>query len=130
MAKASMACSEERLNDVIKMLSDGYSRVMIEKHAKIKKWNITLRQIDNYIAKANEYFRSLSEVKREDALGTLADRYRNLYEKCLKDRDYKTAAQITEKLSRLLGLADNDRDKEKLQVNIVVSLPERLINEQ
>jgi len=112
------AMTEQRTNEVIQLVTMGMSYSMIYEYAKDKEWNIGKRQIDNYIKKANDYFKSISDVKREEAYGLLVDRYRDLYFKSQRIKDYKTCSQINDKLAKLLGF---EQMKDVLSVNVVVN---------
>lgn len=79
-------------------------RMYDEKNPDNKLWGLSDRQIENYIRKANHYFAKESNIKRDKELGRALARYNSLYSNSYKLQDYRTCANINEKLCNLLGL--------------------------
>ena len=102
-SQESQARIKERVNTIIDLITMGMSTQMLYEYSKQQKWGVTERTIDNYIHKANEHFKKISDVKREESYGLLVDRYRDLYFKSQRKKDYKTCSQINDKLAKLLG---------------------------
>ena len=100
--KATKITAETRLETVFEMLVKGETRAKILQYAS--DWDLTDRQIDEYISRANERFRETSHFDREAQIGETIERYREQYRLATEREDHKGAATIQEKLARLLGL--------------------------
>ncbi len=104
--------TQKRLDIIIEYVLAGLPTRIIKANCRMydnknpddKLWDLSDRQIENYIRKANEYFAKQSNIKRDKELGRALARYNSLYSNSYKLQDYRTCANINEKLCNLLGL--------------------------
>ena len=96
---------EQRINKVIEWLVLGLSRAQILQYAAEKtEWNISERQIDTYISRANEEIEKHAQTVRERELGKSIKRLEMLFHSCMKVQDYQRALAVQKELNELLGL--------------------------
>lgn len=105
-----MAEFERRINIVYEMILSGLRRFNIISECKKLKWNVTDRQIDNYISKAREIIEQINQDDRKFILNKILAQYESLYLKSLKVQDIKTCVSILEKKSKMLGIAEPKTD--------------------
>ena len=104
--------TQKRLDIIIEYVLAGLPTRTIKANCRMydnknpfeKLWDLSDRQIENYIRKANDYFAKESNIKRDLQLGKAIARYNSLYSNSYKLQDYRTCANINEKLCNLLGL--------------------------
>lgn len=94
---------DSRVSEVFDMLIDGKPRKDICKYGKLQNWNVTDRQIDNYISTAKEQIAKM-QIDKSFQFNKTLERYELLFVKSLENEDLKTCASILEKQSKLLGL--------------------------
>lgn len=92
-----------RIDEIANCLINGKKTAEIHAIGKALKWNVTVRQIDNYIKQAKERIGSAVSDKSFELNLTL-QRFEDLYTRCLENEDIKSAITILEKKSKLLGL--------------------------
>jgi hypothetical protein len=103
--KATVAQFEARVNKVMEMLILGLSRASILQYVtNSTDWNVSDRQVDNYIADANREIEKHSETVRERELGKAIRRLEMLFQSCMKVQDYQRALAVQKELNELLGL--------------------------
>lgn len=102
--KVTQAEMEARVNKVYEMLIAGARRYQIQKYAQEKKWNVTERQIDNYIAEANALIAQEAEFHRVREFGRAKAALDDLYQKCMQVRDYSRAHAVRRELNQLMAL--------------------------
>lgn len=96
---------KQRVLVIYKMLINGANTHEILQYASDKTdWNVSERSVYSYINKANKLFEKTADAKQNIELGKALNRYNNLYSLALREKDYKTCAQIQDKLSELMGL--------------------------
>lgn len=92
-----------RVKTVQRLLLKGYTRSFVVQFGS-EKWGITSRQIDDYIAKAQEVIREINLSKMADNLAVIVSNYWVQYRKACKSKNGFLAVTILEKLSKLQGL--------------------------
>ena len=92
-----------RIDKIAGYIIDGKKTAEIHAIGKGLGWNVTVRQIDNYIKQAKERIGSAVSDKSFELNLTL-QRFEDLYTRCLENDDIKSAITILEKKSKLLGL--------------------------
>jgi len=103
--KATVAQFEARVNKVIEMLILGLPRASaIQYVTNSTDWNVSDRQVDNYIAEANKEVEKYSQTVRERELGKAIRRLEMLFQSCMKVQDYQRALAVQKELNELLGL--------------------------
>jgi hypothetical protein len=104
--KSTNAEIETRINKVYDLLVNGASRAQIIQYASDKaKWEVTDRQIDTYISKANERLITLGKTHRETELGRAIARLNNLYFLSITMQNYNVALGVQREINKLLGLS-------------------------
>lgn len=104
--KSTAATVEERVSDVHRMLLLGVRRREILQFASKKKWGVSDRAIDEYIARATERIREAAEVDRALELGRAMQRLDDLYRSAIQAEDFRTALQVQKELTAMIGLAE------------------------
>ena len=126
--------SSKRVQLIMELMVTGYSRAEIFKYVEsfgkldrngklidIKPWDVTERTIDNYIKKANDLFKNESIVDKKMIAGKCYSRYEKLYNRAYKSEDYKTAASIVEKITKLFGV--NEESNLPVINNNIINVP-------
>jgi len=95
---------EKRINEVGSLLLMGANRANILKYAEKEGWNVSDRQVDNYIRDyKNRCIRMLEEnLERERAVHIRRNEL--LFNKSYSLADYKTCLQIDKNIADLKGL--------------------------
>ena len=104
--KSTSAEVETRINRVYDLLVAGASRAQVIQFATEKgKWDVTDRQIDTYIAKANQRLIELGKTHRETELGRAVARLNNLYFLSITLQNYNVSLGVQREMNKLLGLS-------------------------
>lgn len=111
---------DRRVNLIYDLLVLGTSRAQIIQYASEKAWNVTDRQIDHYIQRANQRFEEESKVHQAHELGKAVRRLNDLYQKTLKVQDYRQALANQRELNALLGLYAPSKSELKVSINIEI----------
>ena len=116
LTRSTLAENERRVNLVYEMLLSGLSRYEITTNLEKMGVNVCHRQITRYISDANKLINEDYAENRETARNKFLSQYNLLLKKSILSKDYKTAASIIEKQSKMLGVAEasdyNINDKE------------------
>lgn len=107
---------DKRVTTIYDLLVLGTSRAQIIQYAANKEWDVSSRQIDNYIKQANDCFTQEAQAHREIELGKARRRLEDLYLKTMKLQDYQRALAVQRELNALFGLYAPE--KQELQVSI------------
>lgn len=105
--KSSDAIFDERVIIVMEMVLAGLKRREILQNisdSKEIKWNVTERQIDNYLKEANKIISESTKEDREKLIAKAFAKYEFIYRKLIYVKDYKAAIAAIEKSAALLGL--------------------------
>jgi hypothetical protein len=107
--KSNIAVFNERVFIVTEMLLSGLKRreiiQNIAENDKLK-WNVSERQIDNYIENANVHILALLEDDKQVLKKKVFAKYDFIYKKLLNVKDYKGALIALEKIANLTGIND------------------------
>jgi hypothetical protein len=96
-----------RIEMVAQMIIQGAKRQTIWQYVQQKtNWGIGQRTLDRYLRSAEERIKEILKESREMRLAKAMARYDDLYLKCYNVQDYKTAAQINEKMIDLSDLKE------------------------
>lgn len=106
MVQCTAAEYERRVNMVYEMLLSGLSRYEISKGLEKSGVKVSSRQIDRYIQDANKLINSYYENNRADITKEFLSKYNMLYKRTVAVKDFKTAAAILEKQTKMLGIAE------------------------
>lgn len=107
--KSTPEVIEQRIQSVFELLIAGARRRDIMRHASENGWNVSERQVQNYIQRATEQLRAHAEVKRDVELGRAIRRLHKLWQDTHAAGDYRTSLQVQRELTHLLGLAEAQR---------------------
>lgn len=102
--RASDALVQERVDDVVDLLLDGYTRKEVLQFISNAGWEISDRQVDNYIAKANDAIHEVREIDRAKRIARVERRIERLYRKALKQGNLALARQLVGDERTLSGL--------------------------
>jgi len=102
--KGTHAEIEERVTVVYGLLVHGASREEILRHGS-ETWQLTTRQVEDYLSRANKRFAALAAFVREEELGKVRSRLEFLYGRNVKAQDFKAARDVVNDVVDLLGLA-------------------------
>ena len=118
--KATNYQIEQRVNQIFRLMLKGYGRADVfqyiaESDAKNPEtaWNISDRQIDNYIQRANDKFREYADAQRAEMLHKAVLRLEYVYMQCIKVQDYSKAIAALRELNLLLGLHEPQKTNVK-----------------
>ena len=107
MPKASKAEIEHRVDKVYDLLISRVTyRAIIGYGAE--KWGVKERQMNVYIARANERIKEANKESQEVRLAKAVASYDSLYARQVAAQDFRGARQTLESLTRLQGLAASD----------------------
>lgn len=96
---------DDRVAHVYRFLVRGLNRETIAAYAKEYHWNASLTEIDSYIETATGLLAArAADLDIEAELGKAIERYNDLYMRCDKVQDYKTAVSIQKEIGKLLKL--------------------------
>ena len=101
--KATNAEIEQRVNEIYTLLLQSEPREKIVQD-RSKKWGITHRQVDGYIAKAKARMSEDLEQDRQEHLNTAIAQRKDLYRQAYKAKKWFTCLQIADSRDKLLGL--------------------------
>lgn len=102
----------EREREIIKLIGLGYGRKAIGTQIASSYKCTELAGCKQY-DKVVKSLKIVSSEEREDARSVFMQRYEYLYSEAVSKRNYKTAGDIIDKQSKLLGLYDKDAVKEE-----------------
>jgi hypothetical protein len=101
--KSTNAEVEERVTTVYRMLIAAASRHEILRHGSVT-WEVTERQVEEYIARATKRLSALAAFVRDEEFGKVRARFEDLYRKNLKAHDLKEAHSVLTDEAKLLDL--------------------------
>ncbi len=105
--KSGDAEMEIRISIVVDMLLSGLRRREILQNISTNealKWDVSDRQIDDYIRQANEEISKIAEKDKDKTYRKVKSRLEFLYRKSIEVKDYKTALVVNDKEAELDGL--------------------------
>lgn len=114
--KSTNAEVEIRINTVVKLFLQGYTRADIVRYCS--RFLISSRQVDTYILKSKNQIRQISAADKEDQLYKALARYEDLYKNCYKNQDWGGCQSIQNSINKLMGL----NAESKLKVNLKGSI--------
>lgn len=119
MKKATNKQSNERTNEILSLLLAGASRGEIVQTAS-KKWGVTIRQVDTYIARARGLIDENLKEYRAHALAEHIALRRRLRREAYTSGDLRLVLDIVRDEAKLWGLYETDllNRIEKLEVSV------------
>lgn len=113
--KSTYAIVQERVDTLIPLVSMLNRREIIGYVRNKTDWDVGVKQIENYMRKANEALKENLAEHRKTACEKSLNNRANLYKKSFQDGDWKTCDSIQDKIDKLCGV---DKIEEKQVVNI------------
>jgi hypothetical protein len=104
MAKPNKAMNEQRVTEVMQLLLQGAEFNEIRVYAANKGWELTDRQVRRHINAAYRRTTDILGQKQEELLARHLLQRRNLFARCLKAEDLRTALQVLHDEAQLIGL--------------------------
>ncbi len=86
MSKSTNAEIEQRVNKIYELLINSWNRYDIVQYGS-KNWNITDRQVDDYIAMAKEIIKERGKQTREEWITEAKNRHDDRYKKAMSQKD-------------------------------------------
>lgn len=99
---------ENRIDLVSEMLLQGFSCKDIKERGRELLWNVSPRQIENYIHTAKENISKQKNLNFDYELNLSLNRLEYIYRESLQLQDLKTALNVIEKKCKLLGLPNEN----------------------
>lgn len=131
--KATKVQVEQRVTTVYQLLLCGASRSDIFRYvSELQKkhladrvefpdpWNITERQIENYIASANKRFEEASKTHRKRIFGRTIARREDLYQRALRLQDLGKALAIDQDTAKLYDLYTTENKAAQLAAQVAL----------
>jgi len=101
--KSTKSEVNERVNTISEMIIDGVPHNEIIQNISTK-YNISDRQVYNYIKKAQELIQETTKHNIHVEICKAQRRYEKIYNKAIKDKNYKIALGAQRSLCELFGL--------------------------
>lgn len=101
--KATDAEVTQRVATIHKLMVAGASRASIVQYGS-KTWQITDRQVDDYIARAKKGITDQANKDKNHNLALALERMSDIYQQCYAAKNYKGAVSAQQEINRLLGL--------------------------
>lgn len=101
--KATDAEILKRIAAVHKLLVAGAARASIVQYGS-SQWNVTDRQVDDYIARAKETLKAQTDRDKDNNLAMAIARMQEIYQECKSAKNYKGAISAQIEINKLLGL--------------------------
>jgi hypothetical protein len=94
-----------RVREIAKMLIGGASTFFVQEYVREKTdWNLTRRQVENYLRKARLLISDISQRDIEMSISEQCERLDDLYRRSFKLQDFRTCLAISAEKHKLLGL--------------------------
>jgi hypothetical protein len=101
--KSSKFVVEQRVNEIIPLVSVLQRREIIY-YCNVKQgWNLTTRQIDNYIYKARDEVKKEFLKHKETSAESIFNNRMHIYKKALKKNDLNTCRLILSDIAKMTG---------------------------
>ena len=91
-------------------------------------WNVTERQIDNYIKATRENLKKTSEERMQSIRADAYNNYVNLYKKSFMIEDYRTCLSIQARIDTIFGLDKVDVKKTDTTQNLTINVNTAEVN--
>ena len=103
MGRSTKVEKNFRVDTVYKLLSEGNSRGQIQQFAATQ-WNVSERQIDQYIADARDKLLADAEMERPAWVAEALQRLRTYEQAAYKSRQNQVAINAVQAQAKLIGL--------------------------
>jgi len=102
--RTTQAELQQRVSEVLHLRLHGGAFHDLLRHASEQKWNVSERQLWNYVAKADALLAETLERDRGKVFNLHVAQRRALYLKCMSVSDYSNARAVLKDEAELLGL--------------------------
>lgn len=123
MAKATKTEVLQRIEAVLLIRLDGAQHHDVMQYAAEKGWNLSYRQISNYIRRADLLLVERQDRKRRRIIARHLAQRDTLYARAVNAADYRTALAVLADKAKLQGLYEESKPPESGPVGGVVKLP-------
>src|SRR5574343_463096 len=103
--KSDAATIQKRVDHIYKLILNGENTRKIYRNPSIKKWNVTTRTIDTYIAKAREQLAEYAEYDKTAEYARAIHRLNKIYDLAITAGDLSNARGTIKDLLQLHGIA-------------------------
>jgi hypothetical protein len=103
MAKSCQNIVNERIAKISELMIEGKSRQNILQFNS-ENWNLSERQIDNYIGKATAIIKQELIKDSEFSLSKAIKRFEYIYQRAIETKDYRLAMQTNKEICTVQGL--------------------------
>jgi len=126
--KSTAAIVQDRVDVVAELLMDGLKAKDIFRYVAENEnyqWEVTTRQIDNYIQKANHQLVETVKAKRGDLAEELIGKFEYVYFKQMETEDYRGASKTLVNLAAVAGITSYRKDETNFNLNVktIVAVP-------
>jgi len=104
--KSTKGIMQARVNIIIPLVSFLTRHEIVGYIRKNQEWDVSDKQVDNYIAKAKKALKKNWDIARDEAVERSYNNSNNLFKKSFQDGDWKTCLSIQDKIDKLAGLHD------------------------
>ena len=104
MPKATDQIIEQRVIEILPLVTIMNRREILQYCAKKYNWEINSRQMDNYIARAREILREETQLYKANAIESALNNLLVLYKKAFKKEDHRTCLAIQAEINKMFGL--------------------------
>ena len=104
------AVIEERVLYILPYVSFLSRTDLFQLVTKETSWNITLRTLDNYIARAREILRENYDTFKQNASQNVLNNLLELYKQAFLQHDFKLSTAIQKQIAELFGLNQTKLD--------------------
>ena len=106
--KSDQTTVQTRVEEVLQLRLVGALPTDICRHARDEKWNVSVRQVQRYIAAADKLLLANVEKNRDRLMAFHYSARRALFARAMSVSDYSTARQLLNDEAKLLGLFDSE----------------------
>lgn len=104
----------KRVEEVLRIRLDGAQHHDVLEYAASKGWNVTDRQVRNYLARADALLVKRRESSRKKLLARHCAQRESLFARAVNAADLRTALAVVDSLAKLQGLFTDARDLREL----------------
>ncbi len=104
-AKSTARECDARVQQVAKLLSEGWDRAAVLKYAS-ETWGVRAAQTDVYLSRARQLMRESWQMDRQDFLGELMSRYQAVYRRAYEVDQHGAAIAALNAMAKLTRVAE------------------------
>ena len=120
--KSTAAEVDRRVNEIFRLKLDGAQFHDIFQYASENQWDLTERQVREYMRRADEMLRERRTRSRATLKAEHLAMRRALFARTVNAADYRTALAILDSEAKITGLFDDQKELKKLAAEIAARL--------